>query len=604
MFGRKKNKKKNNNMTNTSNNTAATSFGGRYNNDAVNIMQREQSSNFGGYGSSFGYGNSQNRNSYSNGIGNYGRYMGQSQPNRNNVQENNVKPKQQPKNEKKKKTHIFEKKRSVNVSTSRNKSAGVICTIVFFTIFVYIVGYTINVLSRKDVKYDTISYGTIETPSTVQGVIIRDEKVYKTSADGVIEYDAADGDKVKTGSVVCSIMNADEVAEMEKSLSEINDNIMKIQNERGDISIYSDDVKRANRQIKAVVDDDAEEFTKLNINKVYEMRNNIENKLDERNQLLLSESQGDLTELVSQRKAQQSKLDNSISKIAVDEGGIVSYYIDGKEEEYSPAGMLQLTKKQTLVSSNVQGDYKHSVKAGDTVFKIVRSNDWYIAAYVNVDSIADWKQGENRKIYVKNATGATQELEAVVNSIAAGSNDNEKYITLKITKDMLDFMSARSVTFETQASKRGFKVPNSAIASETTVKVPSDYITDENKVIKVETNAQSGKTTETTVDVVVSGEDKENNISYVAVEMSVINVGMVLKKPGGSETFTIKETDTRQGVYVVNSGITEFKIINMDGAISNSTHTILDDNKNKNIFVYDRIMTNTEDVQKEQKVYE
>ncbi len=38
-----------------------------------------------------------------------------------------------------------------------------------------------------------------------RGVIVRDEKVYNTTVDGVISYDVADGEKVKPNTEVCSI---------------------------------------------------------------------------------------------------------------------------------------------------------------------------------------------------------------------------------------------------------------------------------------------------------------------------------------------------------------------------------------------------------------
>jgi hypothetical protein len=130
------------------------------------------------------------------------------------------------------------------------------------------------------------------------------------------------------------------------------------------------------------------------------------------------------------------------------------------------------------------------------------------------------------------------------------------------------------------------------------MKIPDGYITEDSLVYKV-----NGDNTEE-VSVVVSGGDSENNISYVPVQLGVLNVGDTIKNPQSGETFTIAEVLNTKGIYVVNSGIAEFKTINMDGSNSNSTHTVLDDSKNTNIYIYDRIMTNTENIKKEQKVYE
>lgn len=176
--------------------------------------------------------------------------------------------------------------------------------------------------------------------------------------------------------------------------------------------------------------------------------------------------------------------------------------------------------------------------------------------------------------------------------------EKEKYVILSITKNMLEFVGDRSISFETQKSKNGYKVPNSSIVDETLLQIPSDYITENNTINKV-----SGSNTKE-IQVVVSSVDKEKKVSYVPVQLGILNVGDEIQKPNSSNKYKIENVVNSNGIYVVNSGIAEFKIVSLDDSVSNSTHTILDIGKNPNINIYDRIMTDTENVTKEEKVFE
>jgi hypothetical protein len=609
LFNRKKNKKKvvgkANNKSNTTRSASnqGTAFGSTYGrnrsagNSPVNIYDN-------GYGSSQRAGNGNGRGASSTAMGQGGRQsLGNAGRQQSASRQTQTSFGRAVSNQGNTPVSIYDsdvRETYKKITQRKNKNAIRISVLMFCLVFTYMACSVVNAITKKTVQYDTIQYGTIDTPNVVQGVIIRDERVYTTPAAGMVEYECSDNEKVKKNTVVCNVMDAEKVAAMEKSLEDINESILKIQSERGDLSIYSEDVKKTNERIKTTVEDAVGDLTKHKLTKLYEFRDNVEAKMDERNQLLLSESKGsDLTNLVTQRKAQLSKIDDSISKVTANDGGIVSYFVDGKEEEYTPAELTKLTKKQTQINaSSARSEYKTTVKAGDTLFKIVKSNDWYIAAYISSEQANEWEQGDLIRIYVKDEDGDTHSLVVTVNSITATDSEDEKYVTLKATRDMLDFIGARSVTFETETSFRGYKVPNSAIVEETLMKIPDGYITEDSLVYKV-----NGDNTEE-VSVVVSGGDSENNISYVPVQLGVLNVGDTIKNPESGEAFTISEVLNTKGIYVVNSGIAEFKTINMDGSNSNSTHTVLDDSKNTNIYIYDRIMTNTENIKKEQKVYE
>ncbi len=485
------------------------------------------------------------------------------------------------------------------VSMKRNSVALPIFIFFILLCFIYIIGSSVNFLTKKIVSYDVLSYGTIDTPKSANAIIVRSEKVYTTDKDGVISYEVSDNEKVKKGSIVCSIKDEAIVEQMQETLDDINEQIMKIQSERKDISVYSEDIKKYNSQIKEIIDENALDYAYMKLGNIYELENNIQTQLDTRNQYLLTENSDALSDLVAQRKEQESKLNENISNITVDESGIVSYYIDGLEEELTPENMTSITKDMINDTVKAESSFKSSVKADSPVFKLVTSNTWYIVTYIKSDYIDGWEKGDTRSLYIKDSNGKEHKLDAYIEEMSSDTDSSEKFVIFKLTRDMLDFINTRNITIETEGSEMGYKIPNDAIVEETLMKIPTAYVDADGYVLKVE-NGTTKK-----VAVSISGTDPDDsNYCYTPVQLGVINVGDTIKSQDSDETFVISDVLNTKGIYVINTGIAEFKTINLTNSVSNSTHTILDPSYNTNIYIYDRIMTDPRDVEKQQMVYE
>lgn len=482
-------------------------------------------------------------------------------------------------------------------SAVKSGNRGVLSVYVLFFVLcsIYILGCAYGFITKKVVNYDVVQLGVIDTPKTVQGVIIRDEKVYNAGADGVINYNVADNEKVKKNTEVCNIKDEAVVKALEEELNSIDEDIIKLQSERKDISIYSEDVKQDNTEIRMLIDDNAMDYAKKNFGGIYELKNSIQKKMDIRNELLLSENKGTLVDLVTQRNQQIAKLNNNIAKIVVDEGGIVSFNLDGMENKYTISSIATLSEKDTKVTSSSVSSFKTSVKKDTPAFKLVKSNEWYIACYIPGEYVKEWEKGNLVMIYAKDNMGQSHDLTAEIYELSGSENDKQRYCVLKISKDMTDFINNRSINFDLEKATSGYKIKNSAIVEETLMKIPLDYVNEEDGYVVKADNKK--------VSVIISDKDTANNVVYIPVQLGTLNVGDKIKKPFTDSTFDIKEVLNTKGVYVVNTGYAEFKRIYADDAVSNNTHTILSVSKNPNINMYDRIITDTDNIQREQKVY-
>jgi hypothetical protein len=129
--------------------------------------------------------------------------------------------------------------------------------------------------------------------------------------------------------------------------------------------------------------------------------------------------------------------------------------------------------------------------------------------------------------------------------------------------------------------------------------VPVAYYDSENgSVLKV---TDSG---DKVVEVNSAGTDDEGEFALIAMQVGVISTGDTIKISGSDKTYTISDVVTENGVFLVNSGVTDFVKINLTGSTTNGDYTVLDESVNTSINIYDRIVQNVENVQENQNIYE
>lgn len=465
----------------------------------------------------------------------------------------------------------------------KNRNLTAISKIFTIFIFVAIISYfgvsIIKSMNKKPIDYDTIEYGSIEDVTQVKGIIIRDETVYKTTKNGILNFNVAENQRVKKGELIATIKNEDAIKTTEEDVSLINEKILALQKQRDELSIFYEDVKRIDGQMQKAIDNAINSLSTQNINKIYELKDNLNKKITVRNQMLLSENTGSVEQLLSQKADKEVKINQNTENIITTDSGILSYSTDGLEQTFTFETKDSLTKEQTLMQPEAQQEYKINVVEGETVFKIVKDNNFYIASYIKNEYISNWQQGETRKIYI-NDEGTLKTLEVIVDKIEKG--EKESYVLLKCNRDMIDLINVRNITFEINKPKEGFKIKLSGVSEEDLLKVPTSFITN-GTVLK---KTQTGETVETPIKL--SGQDETNQFDYISISPGIIDIGDYIVNPQTNQEIQLNEIFTKKGIYIVNSGIYTFKNINTEDSVQNDQFIILDPSKNTNIKLYDR----------------
>lgn len=493
-------------------------------------------------------------------------------------------------------------KRTYRKTSRRANNTGMLIIVIFlFVIFtLYVAGSFVKSRHSKNIDYETIKLGSVDSAKKADGVIIRSEKVFTAPSSGAVKYSVPESEKIRSGTVVCSISNAQEVAKIQENVDSLNNDIMKMQQSRVDISEHTEEVKKLESQIKDITDVNTFAFASGDFTNVYDLKYSVDNKITTRNQLLLTENTGSLTDLVGQRNTEIDRINSNTKQITSDVGGILCYNIDGSEAIFTAENIPKLTEDQ--VKKSIQGsEIKANVAANDPVFKVITSNEWYIASYIPDEYTEGWEAGSEMPLYLQNGVEANREIDVTLVSVDhdRGNDGKKAYAVFKTAEYMSDYMDMRNISFEIDKPKIGYKIPDTSVTQQTLLKIPSDFVDkDNNTVIKV--TADGDKVTSITP----AGNIEEDKESYtlVPVQMGYLSPGDKIKH--GDKTFETGEVVSVDGVFLVNSGVTRFIKINKNDSISGGGYTVLDQASNPDLHIYDRVVQNVTNVQENQNIYE
>ena len=415
--------------------------------------------------------------------------------------------------------------------------------LIFFVIIVYMIGYCTRFFSRKKIDTMLVKFIDFDKSKIFDGIIIRNEKVYKAKKNGLIYFVLHNNDYAKKNSLVCVIED-----------KKANDNLM--------------DELSQDKKINSVLD-------------------LIEKNLEIRNQILLTENRGEIKEMDDEKNELEKKIKNNICNLNSEEAGLVSYFIDGLENNFLLDKLDILTFENINIKAQAKEINNNSfVNAGDNVFKIIEDNNWYIACRIKNKYIKDLKENDWKIIYLKQDNNFV-EVEFMVYKILA-KNKSESILILKSDKFMHDFVDVRNIKFKLEDNKKhGYKILNKSIVAKNLFKIKKEFVYKDEFFYVMKKTGENNK-------VKVKIYDEDENYFYVESDgLKIRNV--LVKENGKKDKFVINDVKKTRGVYLANNGIAEFKKINFDGDLKND-FVVLDEKLNPEIKIYDMIVLNAENI--------
>ena len=425
--------------------------------------------------------------------------------------------------------------------------------LVFFVIIIYMIGYCTRFFSRKKIDTTLVKFIDFDKSKIFDGIIIRNEKVYKAKKNGLIYFVLHNNDYAKKNSLVCVIED-----------KKANDNLKDIV----DKNMFVLSQAKNNKKINGVLD-------------------LIEKNLEIRNQILLTENRGEIKEMDDEKNELEKKIKNNICNLNSEEAGLVSYFIDGLENNFLLDKLDILTFENINIKAQAKEINNNSfVNAGENIFKIIEDNNWYIACRIKNKYIKDLKESDWKIIYLKQDNNFV-EVEFMIYKILA-KNKSESILILKSDKFMHEFVDVRNIKFKLEDNKKhGYKILNKSIVAKNLFKIKKEFVYKDEFYYVIKKAGENNK-----VKVKIYDEDE----NYFYVESDEVKIKDVLVKENDKkDEFVINDVKKIRGVYLANNGIAEFKKINFDGDLKND-FVVLDEKLNPEIKIYDMIVLNAENI--------
>ena len=476
--------------------------------------------------------------------------------------------------------------------------AAILWAVVLGLILLYFGGYAITALMKQRVPEVRVEIGSVEIPKVYDGIVIRDEVVQRSSAAGIVVFAQDDLAHVNKGGDIYSIQDAEKMVQIEERLRQLNSAIIGMQENREGMSVYDEEIRESNAQIKKTVDMASFQLVAANPVRMYELADSVRQGLDVRNQRLLSENRGSLKSLVQERDIYESQMAGARQNAYAAQSGVVSYITDGLEEVLTLESRERLTKEQTTMKVDYSAlSYPKDVAAGDVICKIVQSNTWYIAAYVDRKSAEGWSEDSVRTLYM-DVEGQLRPMEVRVDQIVQAS-ETEMYVVFRCTRQMAEYLNCRNVKFRLEKNvTEGLKIPNTAIADRTVLLIPIECRMKNAANQNIVMRRRDGVDEPIRIPILYINDTVCSVLLDDANGLALGDV-LVTKAAEGeeSEVRTLATLDSVKGVYVTNAGSTVFRMIDLGGNMtSNAVYTVLDPAVNTDVQIHDKIVADVKGV--------
>lgn len=338
----------------------------------------------------------------------------------------------------------------MNKNKKRAISLFVTALVVLF-IIIYIFPNVTGVFKKTEI----IEYGGLQVTDHVTGYFVRDEKVYFANKSGNINYYIGEGEQIRKG-----------VKILELSFGTLNyeenkyDNLLdRIGRFNGGESIFSDDIKRITAQVAKLRQEKEVELNKGNNEKAGNIESQIQ-RLIKKKEFILATDESAREEMIEQNipTTEYSMIpEQYISK----NNGVVSYYIDGYESEFTPTNMMLLSKEKVKkLKINVENIKRDSTLSKEPLYKIVDNSQWYVVFWVGPANIVKYEKGKTAILNLP--------LGQVEGKIFDIIDDNGQWLViLKFNRYYEEFAKIREIDVEVITSDyKGLTIDNESITTE------------------------------------------------------------------------------------------------------------------------------------------
>ena len=409
-----------------------------------------------------------------------------------------------------------------NIQVYRKKWNINIGVIIFGAVFIYLVVTVLLYLTGNHVTAYEVREGSILKDNAYTGFIVRDETIVQAESDGYINYFALEGSKVGAKTRVYTL--SDKKLELTSNTDEES------------LELTSEEQKSILMKTQSF----SENFREEQFSDVYTLKNNITNVLESKSN---QSRQAQLDAMVAEGN-------NDLQIYTAVSDGIILYSTDGYENITTDQVTEDDISKANYESKNLTDNTK--IKAGDPVYKLIRSNDWSVVILLNDETAKELADVNRVKV------SFSKDNETTYAGFSIQTKKDTSYGILTFDSSMIRYAEERYLDLELiLEDESGLKIPKSSVVTKKFYTVPKDYLTSGGNSSGTGVLVDISKDQSQFQSVEVYYSDEESNLVYL--DYDAFDSNTVLKKPDSSETYELTKTKKLKGVYNINKGYAIFR---------------------------------------------
>ena len=333
--------------------------------------------------------------------------------------------------------------------------------ITFLVVCAVIVVYVIYIVYRLIASpADTfiVENGKLSSEENVNGYIIREETVLKGEnyKNGIYQI-KSEGEKVAKGEAVFRYYTTGE-EDIKKKIQELDIKIQEAwENEN---SIFSSDIKILEGQIEEKLNG---LYHMNDLQKINEYKKDINSYITKKARIAGEKSPAGsyLKQLIDERSGYENELNQGSEYLKTETSGVVSYRVDGYEEQLSASDFGYLSKSML---EDLKVKTGQVVATSDESAKIVNNFYCYVACVLKHKNVEERKCeiGTRLTVRLQNA----EEVRAEIKYISKESDD-EDLVVFRIESFVEELIDYRKISMDIiWWNETGLRVPNDAIKKE------------------------------------------------------------------------------------------------------------------------------------------
>lgn len=461
----------------------------------------------------------------------------------------------------------LKKKKSISIKKYKNKREMNLGIFLFAIVFLYLVITIISYFTSDTVSAYEVREGSIVRDNSYTGLVIRNETVVNVEEDGYVNFYQSENSKVKKGTRIY-VLTPEELNTSDVSAGSSQ-------------TVINDETQSG---IVLQVQNFNENYSNTDFSSVYLLKDEITASLQNE----LSQTR---TEHLDAAVAESGQ--TAVTSSAARDG-IVAYTIDGLEEltkdSFTEADFDRTDYESATVSDQMK------ISTGEPVYKLITDEDWSVIVRLEDDTARELMEKETTTLKVR----IDKDSETLNAAFSVIERDGNYYGCLDFDNSMIRYAEDRYLNIELiLEDETGLKIPKTAVVQEEFFVIPREYLTtggnsSASGVLKMDEN---GNAVFQEVDIYNISEEEDE----VYLSKEDVSAGDVLIRPESSDTYTVGDTKTLEGVYNINRGYAVFRKVTV--LCENDDYCIVQEGEDYGLYNYDHIVQNGASVEPDEVVY-